>query len=248
MGAFPHEAEKTKQDEGLLMKSNTQQSRPTTTDGGAVAQMIRQAIIDGELIAGQRLLEIDIGERVYASRGAVRSAFDMLVAEGTIERIKNRGVRIRSLSAQEAVEIVELRQLIESACVAKATELATSHDIEELNIIGRQMQSAVRSDDLTEYSRLNKKLHTKLLDMSRMRTAQDMVGLLRVRQARYSVRLAQQWGRPSASLPEHLAIIKAISNGDATAARRAMEVHLASVRHATEGHFLSAEIDRPSSA
>ena len=72
--------------------------REPTTDPVTVAERIRKAILDGDFSPNQRLVEADLCEEFHASRGAVRTALLELSSQGLVERIQNRGARVRSVS------------------------------------------------------------------------------------------------------------------------------------------------------
>ncbi|NKE63432.1 GntR family transcriptional regulator [Lentzea sp. PSKA42] len=194
-----------------------------------VVDAIRGAIISGDFSPGQRLVEAELTEQFGASRAAVRDALVQLAGEGLVERIQNRGARVRAVSLEEAVEITEIRMALEGLCAAKAAGRATERDHAELREIGERMRDAVSSGDVFGYSGLNKELHALLLTISGQRTARAVLDRLRGQNVRHQFRLATQPGRPQISLPEHLAIIDAVCAGDAEAAEQAMRAHLRSV-------------------
>lgn len=209
------------------------------SDGSVVAGILRKGIELGDFVPGQRLVEADLIEALNASRGAVRSSFAMLEADGLVEKIRHRGVRVRSLDLEEALEIVEIRTMLESMCVAKTARNASRQDRENLRRIGAAMQNAVADSDLELYSALNEELHRTLLRISGARLAPELVKRLKIQQARFSIRLARQPNRPAVSLPEHLEIIDSVCAGEPERARTAMEQHLGSVYRATEQFFAS---------
>ena len=103
---------------------------------------IREAILSGEFVPNQRLIEADLSERFAAGRAAVRAALLELANEGLIERVQNRGARVRAVSLAEAVEITEVRMVIEGLCAAKAAERITGGDAAELRRIGEEIGRA----------------------------------------------------------------------------------------------------------
>lgn len=194
-----------------------------------VVSGIREAILSGRFVPDQRLIEADLSEQFAASRASVRAALAELANEGLIERVQNRGARVRAVSLAEAVEISEVRMVIEGLCAAKAAERATAADAAELREIGEAMRSAVASGDVLGYSRLNERLHRRVREISGQRTAADVLERLRAQNVRHQFRLAMHPGRPQASLPQHTDIIDAIAAGDSEAAERAARAHLRSV-------------------
>jgi DNA-binding GntR family transcriptional regulator len=195
----------------------------------SVVAEIREAIVRGEFVPNQRLVEADLSEQFEASRATVRSALVELANEGLVERVQNRGARVRAVSLAEAVEICEVRMVLEGLCAAKAAEQVTKDEAKQLKAIGRQMRSAVSKGDVLGYSQLNQNLHRMVREISGQRTARDVLERLRAQSVRHQFKLAMHPGRPTVSLPEHLAIIDAICAHDPTAAEEAARAHLRSV-------------------
>ncbi|MEV5410305.1 GntR family transcriptional regulator [Thermopolyspora sp. NPDC052614] len=204
-------------------------SRRAGDGQGQVVTGIREAILRGEFVANQRLVEADLSERFAASRAGVRAALLELANEGLIERVRNRGARVRAVPLEEAIEICEVRMVVEGLCAAKAAARVTPAKAEELQRLGEQMRTAVAAGDLLGYSRLNERLHAHVREMSGQRTAMRMLERLRAQNVRHQFRLSMHPGRPALSLPEHLAIIDGIRTGNADLAERAMRAHLRSV-------------------
>lgn len=196
---------------------------------GSVLETLRDAIVQGEFAPEQRLVEADLSARFSASRSAVRSALLQLANEGLVERFQHRGARVRAVTIDEAVEITEVRMVVEGLCAAKAAERITEADAAELRGIGRRMRQAVAAGDVLGYSDLNQELHRRIRELSGQATAQGVIERLRAQSVRHQFRLAIQPGRPAVSLPEHLAMIDTICAGDAEAAERTARRHLASV-------------------
>lgn len=195
----------------------------------SVSTAIREAILRGEFVPGQRLVEADLSEQFTASRGAVRSAILELAAEGLVERVANRGARVRVVPLAEAIEIYEVRMVLEALCAAKAAERADDAEVVELRSIGTEMQDAVASGDVMTYRQLNERLHRRVREMSGQSTAGLVLERLHAQSVRQQFKVATMPGRPRVSLPEHLAIIDAICRHDPAAADAALRTHLASV-------------------
>ena len=195
----------------------------------SVVEALRDAIVDGEFAPNQRLVEADLSERFGASRGSIRTALLELGAEGLVERVANRGARVRAVSLAEAIEITEVRMALEGLCAAKAATRLTEDDRDRLRGIGTAMQEAVRSGDLLGYSELNRELHALIRTLGGQSTAQAILERLRGQNVRHQFRLALHPGRAAVSLPQHLEIIEALCAGAAEAAEAAVRRHLSSV-------------------
>ena len=140
------------------MSSSTQSSSEPLLDINTVAAEIRQAIMDGKLVPGQRLVEVDLCREFNASRGVVRSAIFDLTHEGLLERRPNRGAEVRRVSVDEAIAITELRMVVEALCASKAALLITDEEIRELRQLGEDLKSAVANADHARYTDLNQLL------------------------------------------------------------------------------------------
>lgn len=213
-------------------------STPTATQSNetrpelSLTEQLRQDIVSGNLVPHQRLVEADVAEEHGASRGEVRLALNELITEGLVERIPNRGARVRKVSLQEAIEITEVRAAVESLCARKAAEKITDAHAAELRDIGQQMQLVVDRGDREAYSQLNRTLHGRVIEIADQPTAAETIARLRGQAIRYHFQLATRPDRPQASLPQHMAIIEAICTRNPDAAGRAMHEHLASVTEA----------------
>jgi DNA-binding GntR family transcriptional regulator len=209
--------------------SPTTPENPEQAPADSVLDAIRDAIVHGEFVPDQRLVEADLSARFSASRSTVRSALLQLTNEGLVERVQHRGARVRAISLQEAIEITEVRMAVEGLCAAKAAERVTESEADELRAIGVRMAASVAAGDVLGYSEGNHLLHRRVRELSGQATAEGVLERLRAQSVRHQFRLAIQPGRPAVSLPEHQAIIDAICAHDPEAAEQAARRHLASV-------------------
>lgn len=194
-----------------------------------VGEALRDAILTGEFLPGERLVEAQLMTRFGASRFNVRAALQDLAAEGLIESQRNRGAQVRKVSLDEAVEITEVRMVVEGLIAARAAERIDAGRASELDEIALLMRRAVEAGEHRRYSDLNLRLHALIRQIAGHRTADRIVGTLRGQLVRHQFVLSLLPGRPQQSLPQHERIIAAIRDGDAKVAEAAMREHIASV-------------------
>ncbi|CAL9649302.1 HTH-type transcriptional repressor RspR [Streptomyces sp. enrichment culture] len=192
-------------------------------------ERLREAILQGEMAPAQRLVENELAERYGVTRASMRAALLDLTSEGLVERIRNRGSRVRVVTVEEAVEITECRMALEGLCAAKAATEATDAQLDELTGLGKAMSKAVADGDPVTYSELNHDLHALIRDASGQHTAVGLLERLNAQLVRHRFQLALRPGRPQQSLSEHLAVIEAIRARDPQAAETAVRAHLSSV-------------------
>src|ERR1700685_4399865 len=125
---------------------------PAATPGGPQAgeaarshafAAIRQAILSGDLAPGRRLVEEDLASALGVTRQSLRAALRALPAEGLVERVPNRGARVRVVTAEEAVAITECRMALEALCAVKAAQCITDDEAAQLRELGEDIKRAV---------------------------------------------------------------------------------------------------------
>ncbi|MER7368867.1 GntR family transcriptional regulator [Nonomuraea wenchangensis] len=202
--------------------------------GETLTDRVRAVILGGDFVPNQRLIEADVCEQFGASRAAVRETFKELASEGLVEIMRNKGARVRVISKAEAVEITEVRMVLEGLAAYKAAERVTPEQAAELRAIVTDMRAAVEVNDLDRYSELNVALHAKIREIAGHRTAAAIIERLGAQVVRHKFRLARQPGRAAVSLPQHELVVAAIVARDPEAAQTSMQQHLRSVVKALE--------------
>src|SRR6266566_2773561 len=190
---------------------------------------LRQAILGGDFAPGQRLVEEELAASLGVTRASVRAALIDLTAEDLVERIPNRGARVRVVTLDEAIAITECRMVLEGLCAAKAAERVTQAQVGQLRELGDALQRAVADGETLKYSALNAELHRLVREISGQDVAAGLLERLHAQLVRHQFRLALRPGRPQVSLREHLAIIEAVCDRRQEDAGEAARNHLRSV-------------------
>jgi DNA-binding GntR family transcriptional regulator len=187
------------------------------------------AILSGDVAPGQRLVEEELASMLGVTRASLRAALIDLAAEGLVERVPNRGARVRVVSTEEAVAITECRMALEGLCAAKAAQNVTDEEAAQLRELGRNLTRAVADGNPLKYSELNRELHRRVGVISRQAVAVGLLERLHAQIVRHQFQLALRPGRPETSLGEHLAILNAIADRRPGDAEQATRRHLSSV-------------------
>jgi DNA-binding GntR family transcriptional regulator len=190
---------------------------------------LRRAILSGDVAPGQRLVEEELAATFGVTRQSMRAALLDLTADGLVERIPNRGARVRVVSTEEAVAITECRMALEALCAAKAAERITEPEAAQLRELGHDLRRAVSDGDPQKYSELNRELHRRIEVISGQQVAIGLLERLHGQLVRHQFQLAHRPGRPEVSLGEHLALLEAVASRRPDLADQAVRVHLGSV-------------------
>src|SRR5689334_1207478 len=195
---------------------------------------LRQSILSGEVGPGQRLVEEELAGTLGVTRQSLRAALLDLTAEGLVERIPNRGARVRVVSSEEAVAITECRMALEALCAAKAAQRITDDEAAQLRELAETLKRSVAERNPLKYSELNRELHRRVGVISGQKVAVGLLERLHAQLVRHQFQLALRPGRPEVSLPEHVAIAHAVAGRRPEDAERAVRAHLASVIEALQ--------------
>ena len=140
-----------------------------------IAEYIKKSLISGDLVPGQKLNEVNLANLLGISRAPVREALQLMVNDGLIVSIPQRGKFVRSLSQQEIRDNYELGGVIEGAAVAKSANLLTEEDFAGLEKVLDMMRAIAPSEDYaTEYSRLDRLFHNLLIARSRNQASYEL--------------------------------------------------------------------------
>lgn len=191
---------------------------------------IERQILAGELAPGAKLTEAMLAERLGVSRGPIREAFRILEEAGLVRLEKNRGVFVRSIPLQEAMEIYDLRAMVDEAVGRLLAERITPEQLKELRTMVEQMERLVKDGHNTSasdpYHLLNLAFHDRLVEFAGNRKLIEFYRRLVKELSLFRrVNLADGQQIP-VSVQEHRAVLKAIAAGDADGAGRALRAHV----------------------
>ncbi len=191
-----------------------------------VQQEIERRILQGELAPGAKLIEAALAEALGVSRGPVREAFRMLEEAGLVRQEKNRGAFVRSIPLDEAMEIFDLRAMMDEAVGRRLAEAITPGQLRRVRAMVDAMEKAVKAGDADSYHLANLEFHDKLVEFAGNRKLTSLY-----RRLINELSLFRRMNLIDAKLlpisaGEHRAIVKAIASGDPDAAGRAMRLHV----------------------
>ena len=205
---------------------------------GAVQQEIERLINEGELGPGDKLTEAALAERLGVSRGPVREAFRVLEEVGLVQLEKNRGVYVRQIPLEEALEIFDLRAMMEahvgSTLAANATEAQVSH----LRTLVTQMEHAVKVEDEATYYRLNVEFHECMVAYAGNKKLMGMYRKLTRELSLFRRRNFSDHALLVTSVNEHRDILNAIEARNATQSAEALRQHVLMSRERTLRNYV----------
>ncbi len=198
----------------------------TASLSSAAQQEIERMILDGEIGPGSKLTEAWLSERLGVSRGPIREAFRMLEESGLVRQEKNRGVFVRDIPLEEALEIYDLRAAMDELVGRRLAETITPEQLKTARAIVERMDVAARAGDSDAYHLLNLDFHDALVAFSGNRKLAGVYRKLVKELALFRRRNLRDQQLLPHSAAEHRGILKAIASGDPEQAGRAMFDHV----------------------
>jgi DNA-binding GntR family transcriptional regulator len=196
---------------------------------------LRNQIVNGALVAGQRLVEADLTEALGVSRSSLREALRKLVSDGLLDLRHNRGITVRRLTKSEILDLLHVHEAL--ACTAAqlaAVNTKAAATRKTLNSLWQKMGVAAEQGYVTEFLNLYPVFHDHIFELSGnspLIEAQKRLILYTFRRqftALIDARIMRTWHK------EHSAILEAIEAGEAKKAYRAMAAHIEHFIHRIE--------------
>lgn len=198
----------------------------------AVLSTLREAIVGGTYLPGQRLVEEDLALELEVSRGPIREALHLLAVEGFVEIEPRRGAKVAIFTRKQADDLFVIRLTLEGLVARLAAARRTDEQLDHLRAVceeGLDAATQARTEDLPA---LNTAFHAALADAAdNTLLAEQLSTMSTMIQWAYAKRIRE---RLTNSWFEHRTIVDAIAAGDAAAAEAAAQNH---VRNAWVAYF-----------
>lgn len=211
------------------------------TDGRRLADRVYEGVLDairdGRMMPGERLVLHRIAEQLGVSLSPVREAIARLAQEGWVQLEPHKGATVSTLTAEEVEEIYDVREALETFALTKAMERATPEDIARLETACDRMESQRDSLTLSQWFELNREFHLLLVKPCGNRIVLDTLDGLWARQSALLM-LATYTMEPSAVdrlLAEHRSLLEAFRRGRTELAQALMSNHVRDGRHRLAG-------------
>jgi DNA-binding GntR family transcriptional regulator len=205
-------------------------NRVVTRDGQNVANIyarLREAILNGDMPAGEVTTQVALGESLGAGRTPIREALRLLQREGLVVAEPNRRVRVTGLSAEDAEALYVTRVALEVVALRITVPRLQSQDFAEIEGLMAQMEHYMRERDWRGLRAPHRAFHSKLVGAAGERVV-DLIEQGFDHAERY--RMAQAAPDDIAwklRADEHRAIVEAAKAGDADLAARRLAEHYA---------------------
>lgn len=189
-----------------------------------VLHALRQAIVDGDYLPGQRLTEDRLAEDFGVSRNPIREALRVVEAEGFVLILPRRGAVVASPTPETLADIFAVRARLEPLAARLAAERATPADVAALRALLDRARQATEDEDFPAVADLNSQFHAQVIEISGNKWLSSMTKALYLHvQWVFRIGVAQ---RAPHSWREHIALVDAIEAGDPDRVEVAASFHV----------------------
>ena len=191
-----------------------------------VFNTLRKAILRGELKPGERLMEIQLANKLGVSRTPIREAIRKLELEGLVLMIPRKGAEVAQITEKNMQDVLEVRKALEELSVQLACERITPEQVEEMKMAAEDFRKVLKSGDVTKIAEADVKFHDIICAATNNQSLITLLNNLREQMYRFRVEYLKQKECYPQLLEEHDKLIALISGGEVEEACELMGRHI----------------------
>lgn len=191
-----------------------------------VFNTLRKAILRGELKPGERLMEIQLANKLGVSRTPIREAIRKLELEGLVLMIPRKGAEVAQITEKNMQDVLEVRKALEELSVQLACERITPEQVEEMKVAAEEFRKVLKSGDVTRIAEADVKFHDVIFAATNNQRLITLLNNLREQMYRFRVEYLKQKECYPQLLEEHEELIALISGGEVDKACEIMGRHI----------------------
>ena len=191
-----------------------------------VFNTLRQAILRGELKPGERLMEIQLANKLGVSRTPIREAIRKLELEGLVVMIPRKGAEVAEITEKNMLDVLEVRRALEELAVKLACERITEEEIQELKDAADAFQKILSEKDITKIAEADEAFHDVIFKSTGNDRLIQLLNSLREQMYRYRLEYLKREEYHPQLLEEHQQIIDRITRKDQSEAAELIDRHI----------------------
>ena len=188
---------------------------------------LREAITNGMILPGERIIEKKIAEELKVSITPVREALLQLNVEGFVEIKTHRNVVVKQISLADINELYEIQGVLEGYAARRASLNLNDQDLSKIKKLTEKMEKYFRSNNVERFYKSNKEIHEIFLKKSNNQSIYDLVSNLNLRKKmfRYRVTFLAKKDVMKKALDDHKKILNAFLARDSDTIERLVREH-----------------------
>lgn len=191
-----------------------------------VFNTLRQAILKGELKPGERLMEIQLAQRLGVSRTPIREAIRKLELEGLVTMVPRKGAEVAQITEKSLRDVLEVRGALEELTIQLACSKMNDKVLADLNETHTAFKQAIASKELTKIAECDVDFHDVIYNATQNEKLIQILNNLREQMYRYRMEYIKDPKSHKRLIEEHEEIIRTLKTADADGARKAIRIHI----------------------
>lgn len=191
-----------------------------------VFQTLRQAILTGQFMPGERLMEVQLANRLGVSRTPVREAIRKLELEGLVVMVPRKGAAVARITVSDLKDVLEVRCYLEEFAATMACQRITESEVKDLELAERAFEKAIKEKDLKLIASRDEEFHNVIFKATKNKRLLQIISNLREQMYRYRLEYIKDFDYHDTLVKEHRQIYQAIRDGDEEKARETMRAHI----------------------
>lgn len=191
-----------------------------------VFNTLRLAILKGELEPGERLMEIQLAERLGVSRTPIREAIRKLELEGLVLMIPRKGAEVAKISEKSLREVLEVRRSLEELAIELTCQRISEEELKELEKAKTAFAEATQKGEPMEIAESDEYFHYLIYQATANSRLVQILNNLREQMYRYRLEYIKDADKRQILVVEHEHILQAIRNRNITEAKNAVRKHI----------------------
>lgn len=196
-----------------------------------VFNTLRRAILMGELEPGERLMELQLTEKLGVSRTPIREAIRKLELEGLVVMVPRKGAAVARITEKDLQDVLEVRCALEELAVSLACERMSEADLAQLEACMKEFRESLAGGDLTTIAQKDVDFHDIIFQATGNHRLVQMLNNLREQMYRYRVEYLKNPDTHEQLLAEHEEILGCLRAGQCEAAQTAIRGHIENQVH-----------------
>ncbi len=192
----------------------------------SVFSTLRNAILDGKLKPGERLVERDIATQLGISRTPVREAIRKLELERLVTHIPRKGVVVAGFSKADVMEILAIRTVLEGLACSIAAAKIRSRDLDRLASTLNQIRDEHNKGNHKKVNQLHDRFHEIIYRAAESPRLYEQLNTLREYINKFAQVAYTKPGRTEEALVEHETIVEALRKHDSNEAEQVAKIHV----------------------
>ncbi len=191
-----------------------------------VFNTLREAILRGDLVPGERLMELQLAAKLGVSRTPIREAIRMLEQEGLAITIPRKGAIVAGMTEKDMQDVLEIREALEELSVQVACDKITEEEVARLRENMENFEDSLKSGDLKRMAEADVEFHDVIYQATDNLKLINMLNNLREQMYRYRVEYLKNPSNHEQLLREHEAIYRGIMEKDKDAVTEMIRKHI----------------------